>query len=99
METIGGYEMGKSNLSEALNLYFDMCEKHEAVFGKSSCGYEMCCGDRVVVTDHESGKHYVAPEKETAGVMLDRIHRSIRAGRNLFYEEWEPVEINPDMLY
>ena len=91
--------MGKSSLRSALDRYFDARDEHEAIFGKSSCGYEMCCGDRIVVTDHETGKHYAAPDDETAAGMLDRINRSIQVGRNLFYEEWEPIEIDPDALY
>lgn len=91
--------MAKSSMRAALDMYFDVRDEHEEIFGQSGCGYEMCCGDRIVVTDYRTDKHYIAPENETAAGIMDRIQRSIQAGRNLFYEEWEPVEIKTDVLY
>lgn len=91
--------MGNSRMNAALDMYFDMVDEHEDIFGKSGCGYEMCLGDRIVVTDYAANKRYVAPDRETPARFIDRIQRSIQAGRNLFFEEWESVEIDTNLLY
>ena len=91
--------MMKYRMSDALRTYFTARMEHPDVFGESSCGYEMCCGDRIVITDERTGKHYIEPEKETATKFTHRVQRSIETGRNLFYEEWEPIEIRVDRVY
>lgn len=42
---------------------------------------------------------YMAPHGETNADVLDRIERSKKAGRNLFIEEWEQWEPEPDCVY
>ena len=42
---------------------------------------------------------YVPDSNETEEVILDRIERSKKAGRNLFKEEWELWEPEPGVIY
>ena len=42
---------------------------------------------------------YVPTRDETEAQILDRIERSKKAGRNLFFEEWELWEPEPGCIY
>ena len=46
-----------------------------------------------------NGDAFVAPHDETMEAFLDRIERSKKAGRNLFFEEWEFWEPEPGVIY
>lgn len=45
------------------------------------------------------GEVFTAPNDETEDSFLDRIKRSVKAGRNLFTEEWEEFIPESDMIY
>lgn len=58
---------------------------------KDDCGIEIITD--VLFISHEKSKDeyktYFLPENETVENFLDRIERSKKADKNLFYEEWE----------
>ena len=72
--------------------------KYKEVFGTRCVYHEPGYGE-VWVKDAETGKAYISPIDETDEIFLDRINRSIKAGRNLFYEEWKRLIYKPDCLY
>lgn len=45
------------------------------------------------------GEVFTAPNDETEDSFLDRIKRSVKAGRNLFTEEWKEFIPESDMIY
>ena len=59
-----------------------------------NCGYAVP-SSFVMVTSPE-GKHYLSPDNEDDYAFLDRIERSRKAGRNLFYEEWPEYVFEPN---
>ena len=93
------YELEQVLTSSALRAYEGACERHPDVFGGSFCGHDMCFGGRITVTDNRTDKSYPAPEGETDELFKNRIERSIAAGRNLFFEEWQPETYRRDVLY
>ena len=61
-----------------------------------SLGVLMPNGDSVIFEDDTT---YVPESNETEEQILDRIERSKKAGRNLFKEEWELWEPDPNLDY
>lgn len=53
----------------------------------------------ILVAELPDGRCFYAPETETETDILDRIDRSLAAGRNLFAEEWEPFVRDPNAIY
>lgn len=93
-------EYMENGLTTAMpDIYFEAMYRYPAIFGESHCGCDMCFGGRVTVTDNRTDKSYPAPEGETDELFKNRIERSIAAGRNLFFEEWQPETYRKDVLY
>ncbi|MGN1020333.1 MAG: hypothetical protein ACI4O7_08145 [Aristaeellaceae bacterium] len=53
----------------------------------------------ILVAELPDGRYFYAPETETEAAILDRIDRSLAAGRNLFAEEWAPYITDPNAVY
>ena len=68
-----------------------MMNAYEEAFPESKLCFLSPGGDATAV-DLENEKEYVMPFDETEEVFMDRIKRSQQAGRNLFFEEWKPLE-------
>lgn len=86
-------------MNEALDMYITARDEYKDIFGDSSCGYDLCFGGRLTVSDNKTHTPHVMPDKETAKVFIDRIQRSIAAGRNLFFEEWPAKTYRRDVIY
>ena len=56
-------------------------------FTDSACGYSIPNGC-LRVGDLKNGRTYIAPDNETEELFLDRLERSKKEGRNLFFIEW-----------
>ena len=54
-------------------------------------------GSEILIETKE--KAFISPSDETDEVFSDRLVRSKKIGRNLFYEEWDTFEYNPDYIY
>ena len=78
---------------EAMGKYYDTFKDAEA-------GYLVPDG-KVVVVNPNTGESYIPYEDETEEKFLDRINRSVKAGRNLFFEEWQEndEQFDPDVEY
>lgn len=62
------------------------------------CGF-LEPSDDFSVSNEDTEKTYIMPENETLEAFLDRIERSKKAGKNLFYEEWEEFHYKEGVLY
>lgn len=56
-------------------------------------------GTGVFIDSKSEEKTFISPFDETDEIFIDRIKRSKEVGRNLFYEEWNTFEYNPDYVY
>lgn len=56
-------------------------------------------GSGVLIESKSKQKAFISPADETDEMFLDRLTRSKKVGRNLFYEEWETFEYNSDYVY
>ncbi len=55
--------------------------------------------DGVLLKRNNDESLFYGDENESDEVFLDRLERSKKAGKNLFYEEWEPFEYEDDVDY
>ena len=55
--------------------------------------------DGVLIERGSDKVGFYGNENESDEVFLDRLERSKKAGRNLFYEEWEPFEYEDGVDY
>ena len=55
--------------------------------------------NNIMVVDPDTGKTLISPKDETEKEFMDRLDRSKREHRNLFFEEWEEFVMKPDVLY
>ncbi len=62
----------------------DSIKKYRKVFNTDSCAYNEPGYGEVIITDDEHHVSYIGTWKETDEEFLDRIERSLKAGRNLF---------------
>lgn len=77
----------------------DSIKKYRKVFNTDSCGYNEPGYGEVIVTDDEHHVSYIGTRKETDEEFLDRIERSLKAGRNLFYEEYQKLVYEEGWIY
>ena len=57
-------------------------------YPESACGY--CPPDGgLMVSNLENGKTYFAPDDETNEKFMDRLEKSEKEKKNLFFEKWE----------
>jgi len=72
-----------------MEIGFDSIATYWKTFGE--CGYNEPGDGFFVLAKSEDGeeKYYSAPENETDKTFMDRINRSLKAGKNLFAVEWE----------
>lgn len=61
------------------------------------CGYEECTGN--IMIESADGKLFCPGTDETDEIFLERLDRSSKSGKNLFYEEWLSFEYQPDCDY
>lgn len=52
-----------------------------------------------MVLNPDTGKYYISPYNETEEEFMDRLERSKRENRNLFFEEWDEFIMIPGVLY
>ncbi len=72
-------------------------EKYRKMYPNDGIGFEISGG--VSVERESDGAGFRGDENESDEVFLDRLERSKKAGRNLFYEEWEPFEYEDGVDY
>ena len=71
--------------------YDNAVQEHDSVFGNTvMVGYHFCYG-RMGLDNNTTDEFFKCPDTETTQQFDDRIARSIEAGRNLFFEEWEKL--------
>lgn len=68
-------------------------------FPDDDCGYEELTEGLFSICTADATASVIQPEDETEDAFLDRIERSRKAGRNLFYEEWPKHEYEEGCLY
>lgn len=56
-------------------------------------------GNNVMIIDPDTGKTHISPDSETEKDFMDRLDRSKREHRNLFFEEWEEFAMKPGVIY
>lgn len=76
---------------------FGLLERYESeypdIFMDSVFFYDLCLDGALVVSDETTDRIFLMPKQDTLSRFKDLAERSIRAGRNLFFEELgEPVE-------
>ena len=67
-------------------------------FPNDYCCYEEPSGF-IFITPEGSDISYLQPYEETEDQFLDRLNRSVAAGRNLFPEEWPELVYKDDCYY
>lgn len=72
--------------------------KYNEQYPDDDCCYEESFGD-VVIERGSDGKAFYNPAHEADEVFFDRLNRSKEIGHNLFYEEWEEFEYEPEDDY
>ena len=55
--------------------------------------------NNIMVVDPATGKAHISPNSETEKECMERLNRSKREHRNLFFEEWEEFVTKPGVLY
>lgn len=53
----------------------------------------------IMVLNPDTGKYYISPYNETEEEFMDRLERSKRENRTLFFEEWDEFIMIPGVLY
>lgn len=67
----------------------DKCiDEYRSQYPDDWCGIDECFGD-VIVTRGQDERSFYNPKHENDRVFMDRLERSKKIGKNLFYEEWE----------
>ncbi len=67
---------------------YDSISKYWKQYPDGGIGYSEPDGG-LMISNLENGKTYKAPANETDELFEDRLERSKKARRNLFFEEWE----------
>lgn len=76
----------------------DTCiEKYREQYPLDDCFYGEP-NDLIMISNDENVT-VIQPIDETEAVFLDRLERSKKAGKNLFFEEWNRFEYEEGMLY
>ena len=73
------------------NLSHNCLIAYHKQFPKGDCGFDDPSG-KVGITDPKNDTYYLQPDGETDESFMDRLERSKKAERNLFYKEWKPFE-------
>lgn len=79
-----------------MNLSKKCIDLYRAQYPGDHCGFEVPSGHFMIETGDTM---YIQPENETKEAFMHRLERSRKAGRNLFYEEWETFEYDDDCEY
>lgn len=72
---------------------------YRETFSNSRCFHLETSTMLLIEKPGRKGKTYRQPSDETEEQFLDRIERSKKAGRNLFYEEWPEFQRKKGCLY
>lgn len=76
---------------------FECMDAYRKQYPQDECAPEEP-GD-VMITRSFDRQSFVPPKDETNEIFMDRLERSKKADRNLFYEEWKPFEYEDDCDY
>ncbi len=76
----------------------DCILKYQEQFNTYQCAYYEPSTPPLVFIEDSNGKAYIQPENETDEIFLDRLERSITAGENLFFKEWDKLNDLPSDL-
>ena len=71
----------------------DSILRYHRVMQDYNCGYAV--PSSLVMVISPEGKSYISPDDEDDATFLDRIERSCKIKRNLFYEEWSENKSTP----
>lgn len=67
-------------------------------FGTNECAFaEPSCS--IMVLNPDTMKYHISPYNETEEEFMDRLERSKRENRNLFFEEWDEFIMIPGVMY
>ena len=72
----------------------ECARKYVDQYPDDGCGFSTTSGQMIIEGD---GGLYVQPLSETEEVFLERLNRSRKSNRNLFYEEWIKFDVDKDM--
>lgn len=78
---------------------YESIKQYRKSFPKDSCAYDAAGYGEVLVTNGDTGASFRSELNETDELFIDRIKRSIEQGKNLFYEEWNPLVCKEGCLY
>lgn len=67
-------------------------------FGTKKCAFAEP-GSQIMIFNPDTGKYHISPFDETEEEFKDRLERSKRENRNLFFEEWDEDIMIPGVLY
>lgn len=56
-------------------------------------------GNEIMVINPDTGKYHISPYNETEEEFMDRLERSKRENRNLYFEEWDEFIMLPGVMY
>lgn len=77
--------------SKCVWAYREQFDTKKCVFAEPS--------SHIMVLNPDTGKYYISPYNETEEECMDRLERSKRENRNLFFEEWDEFIMIPGVLY
>lgn len=77
--------------SKCVLAYREQFDTYDCAFAEPSCN--------IMVVDPDTGKYHISPYNETDEEFMDRLERSKREHRNLFFEEWDEFIMKPGVLY
>ncbi len=70
----------------------DKCiDAYREQYPDDDCGIDECFGD-VIICRAEDDVCFYNPKREDDEIFMDRLRRSQRLGKNLFYQEWKIFE-------
>ena len=75
----------------------DSIISYQQAFPDDYCGYAV--PSSFVMIESSDGKIILSPHSEDDATFLDRIDRSKKKGRNLFYEEWPEEKLEPNVWH
>lgn len=67
-------------------------------FNNNDCAFAEP-GNQIMILNSVTGDCYLSPFNETDEIFFDRIERCKREQRNLFFEEWKPINYEKEKIY
>lgn len=82
------YKYGLEECIKCLKEYFKQYPKDRGGIDE--------CADEIIIDSKKLKQSFIPPSDESPEKFMNRLERSRKAGRNLFYEEWNPFQYPDD---